>query len=458
MEIRTLSADFSNPMRGSGPRVLPQTLVFARQVNAAVAGIVGYSVAFSPNDDHNVGKVQIEVDTAINGNTVMVTASLGLRDWSGDWDDNYQGRIEFAVLADLAPLSAPPPRGDLQVTGMEINQAVQFFRSATYLDTATERPTNSIPVVARKETGVRVYVDYDASAGLAPINRLTGELIVQTSATTLVRSPINTGGFIPPRADSTINMAVANHTLNFDIPAIWCTGEVTLRCQVWDLDSPATRSAAFTRTLVFNAVQPLNVYLVGVGDNAAAPPVVAPTQAQILSSSLPQLIKTYPIGDIVVTGYTTISFTDPVGGNLASGCGSYSDVLDRLDDLRGDSSDIYLGIVANNIPLVTGNTVGGCGRGGLAATFLNNPADVPHEIGHALGRQHAPCTQNRCSIAPANVDPNYPQYGNFPSDSIGVFGFDPTISGDPVKNPRPTPPTSSPPRRRSRRTESGRRA
>src|SRR5262245_36061380 len=117
MEIRLASADFSSPVRGSGPRLVPQTLVFARQVNAATAGFVGYSIGYSPNDDHHVGKMEVKVDTAVSGNTVTVTATLGVRDWSGDWDDNYQGRIDFVVLADLVPVTAPPPRGDLQITG-----------------------------------------------------------------------------------------------------------------------------------------------------------------------------------------------------------------------------------------------------------------------------------------------------------------------------------------------------
>ena len=58
--------------------------------------------------------------------------------------------------------------------------------------------------------------------------------------------------------------------------------------------------------------------------------------------------------------------------------------------------------------------------------FVDIPGDVPHEIGHDLGRGHAPCNPGACSPPPANVDFNHPQYGNFPAGSIGVVGFDPT--------------------------------
>ena len=39
-------------------------------------------------------------------------------------------------------------------------------------------------------------------------------------------------------------------------------------------------------------------------------------------------------------------------------------------------------------------------------------------IGHTCGRAHAPCGN------PGGVDQAYPQYGNYPSGSIGEFGFD----------------------------------
>jgi hypothetical protein len=42
-----------------------------------------------------------------------------LRDWSGNWDDD-DGSVEFTLLMELESATAPPPRGDLIVTGMEV--------------------------------------------------------------------------------------------------------------------------------------------------------------------------------------------------------------------------------------------------------------------------------------------------------------------------------------------------
>ncbi|HTQ56673.1 MAG TPA: hypothetical protein VMI94_19540 [Bryobacteraceae bacterium] len=446
MEFSNGSLDFSMPLSGSGPRTASQTIVFPRAVTAATAGLVGYLTEFSGGNDHHVGQMDIRVETEINDNTVTVNGTFGLRDWSGNWDDQYDGNISFVVVAELESATAPPPRGDLIIEGAEFNQAVQFFRSSTYLDPAHQMPDNSIWLVANKDTGVRVYVDWDASAGLPPIANLTGALTVNTTSTTLHLTPTNPGGAITPRAGDEINMAIIDHTLNFMIPGAWCEETISVQCQVWDAAAPDSKSAAFTRTLTFTEVDPLNVFLVGVGNHpAGGSDLPAPTQSAV-ATTLTKLAKMYPVGEVNQIGYATLAFNETVTSTspVTSGCGDgMNDLLDRLNDLRGGSSDIYLGTLPAGLVSSPGNTVGGCAPvgGNVAATFVDwapdptDDSDPAHEIGHCLGRRHAPCTGGRCHPAPSDVDPNYPQYGNFFSDSIGVFGFDPTDNVNGVKDP-----------------------
>jgi len=99
MEIRTDSINFGAD-RGSGPRIATKDIAFGSNVTQAIAVLTGADFGFSPRDDHHLGMVDLKVDADILGNTVRVTATLGVRDWSGDWDDNYEGAVHFAVLAE----------------------------------------------------------------------------------------------------------------------------------------------------------------------------------------------------------------------------------------------------------------------------------------------------------------------------------------------------------------------
>lgn len=424
MEIRTDSLDFSSPLRGDGPRQTSKTLVYPRAVTSAVAGLSGYLAEFASHDDHHIGRLDIRLDTSINANTVTVDGHFGLRDWSGNWDDAYDGVIDFVVLADLVPVSEPPPRGDLTITGMEANQATQFFRADQYLDPANAHPDNSIFLIESKNTGVRIFVDWDQSAGLPPITSLGGELVVTNGATSITLSPINPGGSIFPKPDSAINQAQANDTLNFMIPGGFAAGAVTVTCHVFDQASTSARSGPFIRTLVFVPVEPLNMFLVGI--NTQQPSAAAPTQTAIVNA-LSLLKKTYPRGIVQSVGFTTATLASQIVGLMPkSGCGQgWSDLLDILRDLKGDSSDIYFGGLPAGI--FTSGVVG-CSPVGdrLAAAFIDILMTVPHEVGHSLGRRHAPC--RGCSPPAQDPDNNYPQYNTFNSDSIGVFGFDPATN------------------------------
>lgn len=100
MEMKTDSIDFGR-FKDDGPRTDTKDVVFDRDVDSAIAVLTGTEFGFSPNDDHHLGMVDIKVDSNILGATVRVTATFGVRDWSGDWDDDYEGTVHFAVLAEL---------------------------------------------------------------------------------------------------------------------------------------------------------------------------------------------------------------------------------------------------------------------------------------------------------------------------------------------------------------------
>lgn len=99
MEIRTASIAFGRA-KGTFPRSQSSTLSFPASVRQAVALLTGTDFGFSPRDDHHLGMVDVRVNSVVSGANVTVTATLGVRDWSGEVDDNYEGTVYFAVIAE----------------------------------------------------------------------------------------------------------------------------------------------------------------------------------------------------------------------------------------------------------------------------------------------------------------------------------------------------------------------
>ena len=70
----------------------------------AVTVLTGFDVKFSPVDgDHHLGRLYVNVSIAAGetvGQSVEACITYGLRDWSGNWDDRYDGQIYFVVLGE----------------------------------------------------------------------------------------------------------------------------------------------------------------------------------------------------------------------------------------------------------------------------------------------------------------------------------------------------------------------
>lgn len=92
-----------NRTSGDGPQREDAEVVFDTGVTQATVILSGFDVAFSPRDDHHFGQLEVRLTSAIDPlapRRVNVEAVFGLRDWSGDWDDNYEGEILFTVIGE----------------------------------------------------------------------------------------------------------------------------------------------------------------------------------------------------------------------------------------------------------------------------------------------------------------------------------------------------------------------
>lgn len=441
MEIRETSLYFP-PKVGEGPQPASTQLTFPRSVTAVVAGVKGYSALFDDEEDHHVGRLMVELSVAVDPSDdtrVIVRGGLGLRDWSNGWDDPYSGIIDVSVLAELVAVSTPVPgdaRADLIVTGAETTQAIQHFRSAEHLDAANVFPDNSIRLVADKPTIVRLYHDYDAFSGLARITTLSGELVVRSGGSTTTLAPLES---IVPRRDISAERANRRHTLNFVMPEVLCRGSVTLEAKVFDAVDPTQFSRPLEKTLEFEGKPPLPVMAVGIrytGPDRRADATDADLAAPVESDFVRTFAFTeqiFPIPGVDITSYVEMAYDEETVSDInEEGCDKLGDLRDAVADLRGDSDDVVYGLY--NVGVATGS-VGGCGGSGTGVGRIDIQETAAHEIGHALGRNHAPCDNVTRCARPSNTDGDYPRYSGYDSDSIGEFGVDPAGPVGAIKNP-----------------------
>ncbi len=102
MRIANTSVPFGS-VSGSGPQVTTTTVNMGGSVSQAAAVLTGFIVEFSGGDDHHLGQLDVQVNVpggGVNGSSVTVNVTYGLRDWSGNWDDGYDGTIFFSVIGE----------------------------------------------------------------------------------------------------------------------------------------------------------------------------------------------------------------------------------------------------------------------------------------------------------------------------------------------------------------------
>ncbi len=233
MEKRTGSLTFGSS-EGSGPRTASRIFNFTSPVSKAISILTGTSFGFSEaDDDHHLGRIITRLETFIDDDVVTVEGTFGVRDWSNEWDDRYEGSMQFVLLADLDTTALP---SNLSITGVELNQATQFFRSQLHLDPATAGADNSIPLIAGKDLVVRVYVDTGDDPARPAIGQVTGELQIRSgSGTWNPITPLN--GPIDPIRDEDIRRDDADATVNFLIPGAFARDQIEVRVRAFELGS-----------------------------------------------------------------------------------------------------------------------------------------------------------------------------------------------------------------------------
>lgn len=103
LQIKSGLSQAFGPISGFGPQTINVPVKFPSPVTQATAILSGYFAEFSGNIDHHFGRLDVEVSVppgGVNGVDVTVQVRFGLRDFSGDWDDAYDGQVFFSVIAE----------------------------------------------------------------------------------------------------------------------------------------------------------------------------------------------------------------------------------------------------------------------------------------------------------------------------------------------------------------------
>ena len=268
----------SYPMSAGGV-VTTVDLTVGGPTQVWVAGFTDDDNAWPDGGSHEnaLGQATLVVDPADPD-------TLGSRRLGPTTTDNGNQGFFITMTSEVLPPDASP---DLEITGVEVTQAIQHFGSAL-------GPDNSLPLIAGKTTLVRVYLDsgIDPSEGGGTVPGVTGTLTLDSGFSTGPTAPVTA----KPIAQVDRNQIA--DTLNFAIPPAQATGKVTLLVQA---TVGGSVSNPVELTLDFSPSPQLNILMVRVRSGSMGPP--STTDYFTAVNRLPLI---YPIADTGAIRYWTV--------------------------------------------------------------------------------------------------------------------------------------------------------
>ena len=334
---------------------------------------------------------------------------------------------------DAAPITVPDSgvqgagllAGGLALSEIAVYQAVKI---AVMRDGAPVEPRNA-PVIQRRPALIRVFVRPLADWQQREVAvRLTFE-----SATAV--DPMEVRQVVSGASSDTD----PNSTFNFFLEAEQVTGDLAYQVRIEEVGAapggdtsgaayPATGTTLLAAQDAGESVRVVVVPIRYTAGGGAIMPDISPAQIERLRLGM---YKIFPTPRVEMTVHDPVDWSETVS---ARGTG-WSNLLQAVLNLRQRdnvaTNVYYYGLVT---PAESFRSF--CGRGCVAglSTLSMNPADdyvrgsiglgytgddavgtFIHEVGHAHGRQHAPC-----GIGPQPADPGYP----YPNADIGVWGYD----------------------------------
>jgi|GEM_PF-3870871 len=328
-----------------------------------------------------------------------------------------------------------PGTSNLVLAFTERTQTIQDFSIPYYnYPVIGSLPSNnSIPMIEGKQTLLRFYPDARAYYKNQPIpTNVTGTITLHVPGGPVVLQPLNAP--VAAMQVNNIDQFSINQTLNFLVPPAYCKGNLIYDVHIQD---PEDISQYFDvqQSILFNVVPVVKLHIVYIhytGLNFNDQPVDLVAMPADVLTCIDEIMHLYPISDLIIDGCETLEWDKQLKWS-----DNWGDLIDAVKDLRDNagSNAIYLGLVP-----VGADCGGVCGKGdigGGVCVFFAGAGSTPiedliHEMGHAMGRKHAP----ECLSPGDDGDQDYPQYGVFPRASIGGVGID--LRNMDLKNPAST--------------------
>jgi hypothetical protein len=296
----------------------------------------------------------------------------------------------------------PPPAFNLVIEGMYVTQAVQNF-------------AGGVPLLAGMPGLLRVFVKASAP------NSVITTVRVRVYQGASLRDSIT---LVPnnPSVPTTILEGTLSSSWNAIIPASLIQPGLRLVAVVDpgnqvneadEDDNTFPRNGSLFEPLV-EVTTPLSITLVPVFQTTTG--ITANVTASNLDDFLAFARRILPIRDYSVAVHEVFTTSaPPVESN--NGNNGWFHVLGEINALRvaEGSGDYYMGIVGTPYNSGVAGMAFTPGRAAVSWDQLPSAAQiVAHELGHNLGRHHAPCG------GPAQPDPSYPHVFG----TIGVYGYD----------------------------------
>ena len=308
----------------------------------------------------------------------------------------------------------PTSNIDLQIDHVELTQAIQCKDNSHCAD-------NSVPLIAGKDTYVRVYVKV---VNASSVPNVSADAVAHLPSGDVSGVPL----YMPITAKANPQRSQATDTINFYFPASSVSSSGTLEVMVNPHYTVAESNYANNTTTVslnFVSTPRLDIVPVRIYYNYGG-------QSGVINWGMPYYLSGYlenilPVGEVkwhFLPG-PPLEWKQQIG----PGGASWGSLLAKLADMKKKNTSVPTGahwyaMIPFKLPqgYISGmaSMPGKVAAGRVPISYenLENAADImAHELGHNFNRQHTPC-------GVSDPDLSYP----YPNARLGDYGWDPQIA------------------------------